>query len=129
MLREDASRNNELREVLDNPKLARLGDAYINFLLSLALTEATGSPVGIKVSDKTLFEAAKKSGIRAFLPRRMKRGEVANVVEALIVHSWLKKSFSIDEMIQILSTHLDNMPDAVAKLLIEITSDTKLRRG
>jgi putative ribosome biogenesis GTPase RsgA len=125
MLRGDVSENNQLKEVLGNPRLARLGDAYVNFLLSLALTQVTGSPVGIKVSDKTLFEAAKKSGIRALLPRRMKRGQVANVVEALIVNSWLKKSFSIDEMIQILSKHLDNLPDAVAKLLDAITNKTK----
>jgi putative ribosome biogenesis GTPase RsgA len=112
--------NRELQEVLRNPKLARLGDAYVNFLFSLALTQATGTPVGIKVSDKVLFEAAKKSGIKSLLPRRMKRGHVANVVEALIVDSWLKKSFSLDEMTQIVSNRLDNLTEAVTQLLNDI---------
>jgi putative ribosome biogenesis GTPase RsgA len=115
----------ELQEVLRNLKLARLGDAYVNFLFSLALTEAKGTPIGIKVSDRVLFEAAKKSGIKSLLPRRMKRGQVANVVEALIVDSWLKKSFSLDEMIQIVSNRLDNLSDAVAQLLDRITQEMR----
>lgn len=117
----------EVREVLRNPQLARLGDAFVNFLFSLALTQSTGEPVGIKVSDKVLFEAAKKSGIRSLLPRRMKRGHIANIVEALIVHSWLKKSLSLEEMTQIVSSHPDNLPDATTELLKEIFERMKDR--
>jgi hypothetical protein len=114
------SNNREFHDVLSNPKLARLGDAYVNFLFSLALTQATGTPVGIKVSDKVLFEAAKNSGVRPFLSRRMKRGQVANVVEALIVNSWLKRSLSLEEMTSIISNSIDSLPDAVAELLKQI---------
>jgi hypothetical protein len=115
-----SSSNRQFREILQNPKLARLGDAYVNFLLSLALTQFTGTPAGIKVSDKILFEAAKKSGIRTLLPRRMKRGQIANVVEAMIVDSWLKKSLSLEEMLQIMMNDLDNLPNAITRLLKEI---------
>ena len=125
MSRANLSDNYELQEVLANPKLARLGDAYVNFLFSLALTQATGEPKGIKVSDRELYEAAKKSGIRPLLPKRMKRGQVANVVEALIVNSWLKKSFSLEEMMEIVSNHLGSLSDAVSHLLTEILQKTK----
>jgi len=112
----------KLQEIIGNLKLARLGDAYVNFLFSLALTQATGTPVGVRVSDKILFDAARKSGIRSTLPGRMKRGQVANVVEALIVDSWLKKSLSLEEMTRIVYDRLDNLSEAVAQLLKVILS-------
>jgi len=117
----------EVQEVLRNPQLARLGDAFVNFIFSLALTQSCGEPVGIKVSDKVLFEAAKKSAIRSFLPRRMKRGHVANVVEALIVNSWLKKSLSIEEMTRIVCRNPGNLSDAAAELLKDILERMKDR--
>ncbi len=109
-----------MQEVLANPRLASLGDAYVNFLFSLAFTKATGTPIGIKVSDKDLFEAAKRCEIRSLLPRRMKRGHVANVVEALIVDSWLKGYLSLDEMTRIVMSHTSNTSDAATQLLKEI---------
>ncbi len=78
--------------------------------------------MGVRVSDKILFDAARKSGIRSTLPGRMKRGQVANVVEALIVDSWLKKSLSLEEMTRIVYDRLDNLSEAVAQLLKVILS-------
>ena len=50
----------------------------------------------------------------------MKRGQIANVVEAMIVDSWLKKSLSLEEMLQIMMNDLDNLPNAITRLLKEI---------
>lgn len=122
MSQANLSVHRKLQEIIGNLKLARLGDAYVNFLFSLALTQATGTPVGVRVSDKILFDAARKSGIRSTLPGRMKRGQVANVVEALIVDSWLKKSLSLEEMTRIVYDRLDNLSEAVAQLLKVILS-------
>lgn len=118
--RNDLLSNREFQEILKNPRLARLGDAYVNFVFSLALTKASGIPVGVKVSDRVLFEAAKNSGIRPLLPKRIKRGEVANVIEALVVNSWMRKSFELDEMADIISKNPHNLTEAATQLVKRI---------
>ncbi|MEM3506125.1 MAG: ribonuclease III family protein [Candidatus Bathyarchaeia archaeon] len=112
-------KNNSLNKILQDRKLARLGDSYINFIYSLALTNKKGEPCGIKVSDKVLFEAAKKSHIRELLPKRIKKGMVANAIESLLVYAWLNKSMSLDEAVETLSKNIDNPSEAIAKLSIE----------
>ena len=114
---DDLLSNPEFQQILKNRRLARLGDAYVNFLFSLALTKASGIPVGVKVSDRILFEAAKNSGIRPLLPRRIKRGEVANVIEALVVDSWMRKSLELDEMVDIISKNSDDLTEAATQLV------------
>ena len=114
---DDLLSNREFQQILKNRRLARLGDAYVNFLFSLALTKASGIPVGVKVSDRILFEAAKNSGIRPLLPRRIKRGEVANVIEALVVDSWMRKSLELNEMVDIISKNSDNLTEAATQLV------------
>jgi hypothetical protein len=111
--------NNSLNKILQDQKLARLGDSYINFVYSLALSNKKGEPCGIKVSDKILFEAAKKSHIRELLPKRIKRGIVANAIESLLVYAWLNKVISLNEAVEILSKDIDNPSEAIAKLSIE----------
>jgi len=71
----------------------------LNFAYSLALTETIGKPRGRRVPDKVLAEAAVKAGLRKHLPTRVGRGEVANGLEALIGHSWLKKQLTLDEIL------------------------------
>ena len=114
---DDLLSNREFQQILKNRRLARLGDAYVNFLFSLALTKASGIPVGVKVSDRILFDAAKNSGIRPLLPRRIKRGEVANVIEALVVDSWMRKSLELDEMVDIISKNSDDLTEAATQLV------------
>jgi hypothetical protein len=117
---DDLAGNLEFQEILRNRKLARLGDAYVNFLFSLALTKATGIPVGVKVSDRVLFEVAKKTGIRPLLPKRIKRGEVANAIEAIIIDSYMRRSLELDEMTDIISKNPDNITEAATQLVKRI---------
>lgn len=91
-----------LSNVLTDSGLAQFGDALLNFATSLALTETTGHPVGIKVPDKTLAEAAVKAGLRKHLPRRVGRGDVANSLEALLGFVWLQKLMTLDEIVRCL---------------------------
>src|SRR6266487_2307267 len=67
-----------LAGILTDHGLAQFGDALLNFVFSLALTETTGRPRGTKVSDKTLAEAAARAGLRKYLPRRIGGGGYAN---------------------------------------------------
>jgi hypothetical protein len=88
-----------LSKILTDNGLAQFGDALLNFATSLALTETTGSPVGTKVPDRTLAEAAVKAGLRKHLPRRVGRGDVANSLEALLGFVWLEKLMTLDEIV------------------------------
>ena len=92
----------DLEKILTDGGLAQLGDALINFVFSLALTERSGKPKGARVPDKTLAEAAVKAGLRGHLPRRIARGDVANSLEALVGFAWLNKLVTLDEMLECL---------------------------
>lgn len=107
----------ELGEVLKNKGLAQLGDAYVNFICSLATSLAEGKPRGLKVSDALLAEAAKKGGIRPFLPKRSKRGAVANAVEALLVYAWILGVERIEDAVDILSKSGGPSSDAISELV------------
>jgi len=106
----------ELIQILLDRKLAQLGDSFVNFAYSLALTRSLRQPVGIRVSDKVLAEAAHKAGIRKLLPKRTRRGDVSNAVESLIVYAWLHHHLTIDEISTILERQLHSPSDAFATL-------------
>ena len=88
-----------LQAILTDNGLAQLGDALLNFAFSVALTEKSGRPMGTRVLDKTLAEAAVKAGLRRNLPRRVKRGDVANCLEALVGFVWIEKLITLDEIV------------------------------
>ena len=89
----------DIGRVLTDTGLAQFGDSLLNFAYSIALTETTGRPRGIKVQDKILADAAAKAGLRKRLPRRVGRGDVANSLEALLGHVWLQKMITLEEIV------------------------------
>ncbi len=92
----------DIGRILTNTRLAQFGDSLLNFAYSIALTETTGRPRGIKVQDKILADAAAKAGLRKRLPRRVGRGDVANSLEALLGHVWLQKMITLEEIVSYL---------------------------
>lgn len=69
-------------------KLAKLGDAYVNFLVSAALTLHQGKPVSSKVPGKILAKAYTRSQLSEKCVKA--RGvEKSEVVEALLGYAWL----------------------------------------
>ena len=108
-----------LKSILQDKNLARLGDAYINFIFSLAITEVEHVPTGTKVSDRILAMAAKRSGLRELLPNRVSRGSIANAVEAIIVFVWIKKLIILDEAVNILKASLKDPSRAISNLICE----------
>jgi hypothetical protein len=105
-----------LTKVLTDRTMAQFGDALLNFAYSLALTETTGRPRGIKVPDRTLAEAAVKAGLRNHLPRRVGRGDVANSLEALLGFAWLQKLMTLDEMVKCLKVESITTSENFTKL-------------
>ncbi len=96
-----------LREILTDQKLATLGDAYVNFIHSLALSKKRGEPTGARVDSHVLAKALKKAGLRDFLPSRTDRHKQADAVEALIVYAWIKDLTTIEDDVNILKEHED----------------------
>ena len=112
-----------LSEILMDHKLAKLGDAYVNFLYSLAISQRTGEPDGIKVKGRLLADAFKKAGLRKFLPSKVDRHKQADAAEALIVYSWLIGSMTLEEGLEILEQNKDSV-ELFSYLLL--TAKTKI---
>jgi hypothetical protein len=112
-----------LSEVLMDQKLASLGDAYVNFLYSLALSKKKGEPVGTKVKGRLLADAFKRAGLRKFLPSRIDRHKQADAAEALIVYVWIRDSMTMEEGLKILEQNEDTV-EAFSFLLL--TAKNKL---
>ena len=106
-----------LREVLADQKLAALGDAYVNFVYSLALSKRKGEPVGAKVDSRLLAEALRKAGLRNLLPSRIDRHKQADAAEALIVYAWVRDTMTIEEGVSILEQSED-MVEAFCSFLL-----------
>lgn len=96
-----------MQEVLTNHKLASLGDAYVNLLYSLAISEKSGEPTGTKADSRLLAEALRKAGLREYLPSRTDRHKQADAAEALIVYTWLKGLISLDKGVKVLEKYED----------------------
>ena len=88
-----------IAEVVSDRGLASLGDAYVNFVYSLALSNSRGKPLGARVRGGMLAEAVRKAGIRPFLGSRMTRHGLADAAEALLVYGWLNGFITLDECV------------------------------
>lgn len=106
-------------EILLDKDLAGLGDAYVNLLYSLVVSQKLGYPAGLKVNNKILAAAVRKSGLRKLLPRRIDRHVLGNAAEALIVFAWLADTVTFEDSLAILREKTDSV-EAFTGLLSEI---------
>ncbi|UCC33606.1 MAG: hypothetical protein JSW53_00955 [Candidatus Bathyarchaeota archaeon] len=101
------SKYETLHEVLADHKLAALGDAYVNFLFSVAESRKNREPMGVRVDNNLLALALRKAGLRKLLRSRISRHEQADAVEALIVYAWIRNVMTIEEGVEILEQDRD----------------------
>ena len=113
-----------LTEVLTDHGLASLGDTYVNFVYSLAVSNKKGKPVGRKVKGSFLAEALKNSGLREALPSVMSRHKMADAAEALIVWAWLNSRMTLKESVAVLEKS-DNAVEGFTLLLKKINKKVK----
>lgn len=85
---------------------AKLGDALVNLIYSIAKSLVLKKATGTKVSDSVLSEAYQKSLWREELGLRGKKDFVADRVEALILFFWIHRSVSLNTFITPLVSHL-----------------------
>jgi hypothetical protein len=107
-------------EILVDKGLAKVGDVFVNFVFSLAVSNKRGIPTNIRVSSTILSQALKKTGHRKYLPSRMDRHEQGDAVEALIFYSWLEGNLSLEECVSILQREADMPVDAFATLITTV---------
>jgi len=112
-----APHHTSLEAILNDHKLASLGDAYVNFVYSLALSKKKGEATGIKVSSQILSQALKKAKLRKLLPQRMDRHMLGDAAEALIVYAWTQDAITIEESVTMLSSS-DNATEAFTNLIL-----------
>lgn len=115
-----------MREILENRKLAALGDAYTNFIFSLALTKKSGEPTGSRVDSRILATALRKAGLRGSLPSRTSRHTQADAAEALIVYAWIKNLTSLEEVVSILAKRSDDPTEAFRSLIVTVKERLQL---
>jgi len=116
-------RHNSVREVLNDRGLSSLGDSYINFVFSLALSNRKGQPEGTKVKGSFLAEALRRAGLRQYLSSSLSRHALADAAEALFVYAWLSGSLSIDDCVSTLAKS-DDPIEGLTRLLV--TTKNKL---
>jgi hypothetical protein len=106
-----------IRHVVNDKQLASLGDAFVNFIYSLALTKINGRPQATKVSDRILSEAFRLAGLREYLGTRLSRKDLANAAESLLIEAYRKQLISIDESVFILTQNPDGLEAGLSNLL------------
>lgn len=106
-----------LSQVLTDKPLAALGDAYVNFAYSLALSKRTGKPRGKKVKGAPLAEAVRKAGLRQSLPTRIDKHIISDAAEALLVYAWLNNFITLEESVAVLEK-TDDLEDGLTRLLL-----------
>jgi len=108
-----------IKELLLDKELAGLGDAYVNFVYSLAMSQKHGRPMGAKVNNQVLAKAVEVSGLRKFLPHRVDRHTRGNAAEALLVFAWLQDIHEFEDLTKTLSKEKD-LTQAFAVLLRDV---------
>ena len=91
-----------LTEILTDHKLASLGDAYINLVYSLALSNKKNQPTGAKLKGHILAQALRKAGLRKHMPSRITRHMLADAAEGLAVYAWLHHYVTLEESVAML---------------------------
>ena len=113
-----------MSEILADKPLAGLGDAYVNFAYSLALSIRTGKPCGKKVKGTPLAEAVRKAGLRELLPSRIDKHVLSDAAEALLVYAWLKDAITLEESVEELQKN--DQEKGLVNLLLKAKEKIKL---
>jgi hypothetical protein len=118
-------KHDSLAEVLTDHKLAALGDAFINFAYSLALSNKRGVPSGAKLEGSLLAEGLRRAGLRPYIASRVTRHVLADAAEALIVYAWLRNCITLEESVALLEKNED-LAEGIRELLEKIIHRIRL---
>ncbi len=107
----------DIRQIMRDKQLASLGDAFVNFVYSLALSQSIGKTQAVKVSDRILAEAFKLAGLRKYLGTRVSRKDLANASESLLFEAYHRKLLTVEEGVGIITRNSDGAQAGLSELL------------
>ncbi len=88
-----------LSQAVNSKDFARIGDAIVNFVFSMAVSEISGCGKTVRVLDRHLAEAARMTSIAKMVKSKKKNaGEVGDAAEATIAYHMIRVGNYIDEM-------------------------------
>ncbi len=93
-------------DVFLDEDLAKLGDALVNLVYSLARSMAKDMPDGGRAPNEVLSNSLSEAGLRDLAPSRVDSHRLADIVEAIIAYAWLEGEMDIGEAAEILSESL-----------------------
>ena len=93
-------------EAFLDENLAKLGDALVNLIYSMAMSISKLEPDGAKVPNEVLSNSLSEAGFRHLAPSRVDSHRLADIVEAIVAYAWIKGEIDLDESADILSTSL-----------------------
>ena len=99
----------DVKCILRDKTLAKIGDSLINFLYSVAKSVVTGEFCGEKVSDKALAAALRETPLKNKTRPRSTVNEQADVVEAFCAYLWIKQLISFEEMVNTLINAIEGL--------------------
>ena len=114
-----------LTEVLTGRRLSSLGDSFVNFVYSLALSNKKGRPVGVKVKSSVLAEALKRAGLRSLVPSSVSSHTLADAAEALLLYGWVENCITLKDYVIMLEKNEDPV-EGFRVLLQRIRSQIKI---
>jgi hypothetical protein len=114
-----------LTQILTDKKLAALGDAYVNFIYSLAMSKKLGKPFGKKVKGTPLAEAMRKADLRKLLPSRIDKHVLSDAAEALLVYAWFTQTITLEESVEALEKN-DDLESGLVQLLTKAAQGIRL---
>jgi dsRNA-specific ribonuclease len=106
---QDILSDEDQKHVLNNKRLAKLGDALINFLYSVAKSIVAGEFCGEKVSDRSLAAALRETSLKEGLRSRRTVDDLGDAVEAFCAHLWIKQLVSLEEMVSVLINAINDL--------------------
>lgn len=108
--------HSSLTDVLTDHSLAALGDAFINFVYSLALSRKKGHPEGKKVKGSILAEALRRAELRKLVPSSVSSHVLADAAEALLMYAWLHNYLTLEENVAAIEKNED-ITEGLSQLL------------
>jgi hypothetical protein len=88
-------------------ELSKVGDPFVNFIYSLALSKTHKRPLGKKVSNRILSEALARTKLREQAGSRMKKGDLGDFTEGIIFKAWAEGMINLEEAVEILARRLN----------------------
>jgi hypothetical protein len=84
-------------EAFRDQKLAKLGDALLNLIYSLSLSQIRGRADGAKIANRILAQAMDASRHRSLVPKGSDKHIRGDIVEAIFAYAWLRGLLDIRE--------------------------------